>query len=232
MQFRFPLPMTRFFRGAQPLPRRHKSSAMLALERQSDSQLDNSIKAKPHRAKPAAKPLVQAGDSLVKRSLRAQHRTAQEPRLHNESEPLLGNERLTGLEPLQRGLRLPELHMKDRVPKQRIFQGQWVSDTLGHCQSFSPERQALLGIPEHPMDLPANIARAYARIVSAIEQAMRAVSLWIIELAPCLAMLAGGRRLACEQTGRPGAVMGLQPQSVVRLACGQLLQPVRQSAAV
>ena len=61
------------------------------------------------------------------------------------------------------------------------------------------------------MDLSANIACAYARIVSAVEQAMGAVSFRIIELAPSLAMLAGGRRLAGEQTGRPGAVMGLQP---------------------
>ena len=82
------------------------------------------------------------------------------------------------------------------------------------------------------MDPCANIAGADAGIVATIKQAMGAVPLGIIELAPRLAVRARGGRLAGERTGRPGAMVRLQTQFVVRLARGQLLQPVRQSAAV
>src|SRR6516225_2778438 len=97
MQFCFPLPMTRLFPGGQPVPCRNESCTMLAFERQRVGQPDNSVKAKPHRAETAAKPLAQTSDRLVKRSLRAQHGAAQKPRLRDESEPLLGNQRLTRL---------------------------------------------------------------------------------------------------------------------------------------
>ena len=82
------------------------------------------------------------------------------------------------------------------------------------------------------MDLRTEVAGAHARIVPAIEQAVEAVPLGIIEPAPRLAVLARGRRLAGKQTGRPGAVMRLQTQPIVRVVRGQLQQPVRQSAAV
>ena len=107
-----------------------------------------------------------------------------------------------------------------------------MSDPLGQCQCFATDRQGLLGISEQPMGLRAHVARAHARVVAAIEQAVGAVPLRIIEPAPRLAVLAGSRRLAGKQTGRPGAVMRLQTQSVVRVVRGQLQQPVRQSAAL
>ena len=61
---------------------------------------------------------------------------------------------------------------------------------------------------------------------------MEAVPLGIIELAPRLAVLARGHRLAGEQTGRPGAVVRLEPQFVVGAVRGQALQPARQFATV
>src|SRR5215831_16127919 len=82
------------------------------------------------------------------------------------------------------------------------------------------------------MDLGANEAGTDAGIVAAIKQAVGAVPLRIIERAPRLAVFARDRRLAGEQTGRPGAVVRLQTQFVVRLARGQLLQSVGQPAAV
>ena len=56
--------------------------------------------------------------------------------------------------------------------------------------------------------------------------------LGIIEPASRFAVLARGHRLASEQIGCPGAVVRLQTQFVVGFVRGQLLQPVRQSAAV
>ena len=74
------------------------------------------------------------------------------------------------------------------------------------------------------MGLSSDFARAYAWIVPSVMQAMGAVTLRIIEPAPRLAMLAGCRWLAGEQVGRPGAVVRLQSQFVVRVVSGQLLQ--------
>ena len=65
----------------------------------------------------------------------------------------------------------------------------------------------------------------------AIEQAMGAVPLQIIKPASCLAVIAGGCWFTGKQGRRPGAVMRLQTQPVIRVALGQLQQPIRQSAS-
>src|SRR5580704_4589382 len=82
------------------------------------------------------------------------------------------------------------------------------------------------------MDLRAYVAGTGARVVPAIEVAMEAVPLRIIKLVPRLAVLARGHWLAGEQAGRPGAVVGLEPQCVVGAVYSQALQPARQFAAV
>ena len=79
---------------------------MLALPRHRFGQAGKPVRTKPHRADPAGKPLAQAGDSLLERSLRAQRGAAQEPRFHHEPKPLLRSQRLGRLEPLQRQFRL------------------------------------------------------------------------------------------------------------------------------
>jgi hypothetical protein len=68
--------------------------------------------------------------------------------------------------------------------------------------------------------------------VPAIELAVEAVPLEVIEPAPSLAMLARGRRLARVQTRPPGAMMCLQTQFVVRVPGSQLLKAVRQPTAI
>ena len=95
----------------------------------------------------------------------------------------------------------------------------------GHFQSSEDEQGArplpllrclmskLVGIPKQPIDHRAQEPCADARVVPAIEQAVRAVPLGIIEPTPCIAVLARGRRLTGKQTGCPSAVMRLQTQS-------------------
>ena len=70
------------------------------------------------------------------------------------------------------------------------------------------------------MDLRTHVAGADTRIVPAIEQAVGIVPLGIIKLAPGLAVLAGSPRLPGKQTRRPGAVMRLQAQAIIRSAGG------------
>jgi hypothetical protein len=48
------------------------------------------------------------------------------------------------------------------------------------------------------MSLRSNFARAYAGVMSAVKQAMEAVTLGIIEMAPRLGMLSSAHRLASE----------------------------------
>ena len=85
----------------------------------------------------------------------------------------------------------------------------------------------MLGKTEQQMDLRSKVTGAYARVVSTIELAMEAVPLGIVELATRLAVVARGSQVAGEQTGRPGAVVRLEPQFVVGVVRGQVLQPVR-----
>ena len=73
---------------------------------------------------------------------------------------------------------------------------------------------------------------AHAGVVPAKMLVVKAVSFGIIKPTPRIAVLAGCRRFAGEHCGRPGAVMGLQVQSFVRLARGQLQQAVLQSSAL
>ena len=73
---------------------------------------------------------------------------------------------------------------------------------------------------------------AHSGVVPAIKQAVGAVQLRIIEPAPGLAAAAGSDRLAGKQRRRPGAVVRLQTQFVVRVFGSQLLKAVRQPAAI
>jgi hypothetical protein len=82
------------------------------------------------------------------------------------------------------------------------------------------------------MGLRTQIEGTCARIVTAIALMVEAVSLGIIELAPCVAVIARRRRLAAVQGGRPRAVVRLEEKVIVLIVCGELLQPVRQSAAI
>ena len=79
---------------------------MCALPRQRFGQPGEAVEAKPHRAEPAGKPLVQASGSLLERSLRAQSGAAQEARFPYEPKPLLRSQHLSRLEPSQRNCRL------------------------------------------------------------------------------------------------------------------------------
>jgi len=81
------------------------------------------------------------------------------------------------------------------------------------------------------MRLRAVVGGTDARVVPAIERAVGEVPLGIIKSAPRLAVLAFCRRLAAPEASRPGAVMSLQKQSIVRLVRSQLEQLVRQFAA-
>src|SRR5215813_6040781 len=101
---------------------------MLTLARQGVGQLHNAVQAKPRRTERAGKALTQAADSLLESSLRAQRRTAQEPRFHHEPEPVPGNERLGRLEPLQRQSRRAAIKVKHRVEQQSIYEAERVSD--------------------------------------------------------------------------------------------------------
>src|SRR5580704_9574798 len=102
-----------------------------------------------------------------------------------------------------------------------------MANLFRHCQRVAADRQTLLWISEQPIRLRTHIAGANAWIVAAIEPAVEIMPVGIIEPASGLAMLACRRRLTGEHTGRPSAVMGLQAQSVVRGACGQLQQSIR-----
>jgi hypothetical protein len=75
-------------------------------------------------------------------------------------------------------------------------------------------------------------AGTHAGIVPPVKKAVRAVSLRIIEPSPHLVVLAACRRVASERGSRPGAVMSLQAQPVVRTTSAQLQEPVRKFATV
>jgi hypothetical protein len=118
------------------------------------------------------------------------------------------------------------------LKKQGQFEAERISKTFGERHCFAADREALFGIPKQPIRQPAQVPRARAGVVPAIEQAVGAVPLGIIEPSPSVRVLASGRGLAGEQTGRPSAVERLQTQSLVRIVRGQVQQPVRQSAAL
>jgi hypothetical protein len=61
---------------------------------------------------------------------------------------------------------------------------------------------------------------------------MGPVAFGIVKAAPGLTVLAHGCGLSTEQGGRPGAMMRLQPQPLVRTISGQLLKTVGDSAAL
>ena len=67
---------------------------MSVLVQQRIGQAGKSEGAKLYRAEPAGEPLVQAGNRLLERTLRAQRSAPDEPRFHDEAKPLLGSERL------------------------------------------------------------------------------------------------------------------------------------------
>src|SRR5437867_12988096 len=85
---------------------------------------------------------------------------------------------------------------------------------------------------EQPTRLSAEISRAQAGVMPTIELVEQPMPVGVIESTACFAVLAGGRRLAREQRSRPGAVVRLQAQFVIRIVRCQLLQPSRQSATV
>src|ERR1700740_3189121 len=87
-------------------------------------------------------------------------------------------------------------------------------------------------MPEQPMGLSRHVAGASARVVTTVKLAMVAVPFGIVEAATCLAVLVSDSGLAGEQTSRPGAVVGLQTQSLVSVICGQLLQTMGKFAAL
>ena len=73
---------------------------------------------------------------------------------------------------------------------QRCRQTEWVGNPLGQCQGVIAERYTLLGVPEQPLGQRTRHAGADAGIVPAIELAVEAVPLEVINPAPGLAMLA------------------------------------------
>ena len=76
------------------------------------------------------------------------------------------------------------------------------------------------------MHLRTHVASANARVMSAIEPVVETMPPGIVKPTTSFAVLAGSRRFAGKQIGRPSAVMGLQAQSIVRGVRGQLQQPV------
>ena len=211
MKLRLPLAVARLLRSTQPVFRRGKSRrhARPAVSGRRPTWPSRSIATASRRCLPG-KPLAQTGDSLLERSLRRQGGTAQELWFQHEAKPLLGGESFGGLEPLQRQFRFAAIEVKHRPVLQGACETERVGAPFGQCQSFAAKRQPLLGIPEQPMGLRTQVARARARVVPAIELMLEAVPLGIIEPAPLLAVIARRRRLAGEQTSRPSAMVRLQ----------------------
>ena len=69
-----------------------------------------------------------------------------------------------------------------------------MSDALGQYQCLIANREGSLRITKQPIDLRTDVARANARVMPAIEQAVVLMPLGIIKPAPLIAVLAGGGR--------------------------------------
>jgi len=82
------------------------------------------------------------------------------------------------------------------------------------------------------LGLRTHVAGANAGVVTSIKQAVAAMPFGIIEAEARLAVLAHSRRLAGEQTSRPGAMVRLQTQPLVRVGRGQSLKAVGKLAAL
>src|SRR5262249_8707242 len=98
MKFRGPLSVTCPFLGSKTLCCSDKGRTMLMLARQRFCEPGKHVQTKSHCAEPAGKSVAQASRALLVRSLCTQNRTAQEPWLKIEPEPLLRREGLGSLQ--------------------------------------------------------------------------------------------------------------------------------------
>ena len=232
MKFGLPLTVAHFLDGTKPISRRGDSGVIMTLAGQGIGEPGNAVASQPRAADHADKPFAQTRNGLFQRPLQSERGAAQELRLEHKAKALFGGDLLGRIEPLQRQFRLTTIKVKHRLVLQGNCETKRMGNALAQFQCCDTERQTLLRITEQPAGLRAEISGTHARVMAAIKLAMEAVPFRIVDPASRLGMLVRSRRLAGKHTSRPGGVVRLQRQFVVRAVSSQLLQPVRQPAAV
>src|SRR3954451_16486200 len=85
-------------------------------------------------------------------------------------------------------------------------------DTLRQFQRLRAERPPSLSVSKQPSGIRANLSRAHAGIMSAIQMPVQPVLLRIIKAPTGFGMLISRCQLAAPPIGRPRAVMCLETQ--------------------
>src|SRR5215472_9142720 len=99
-----------------------------------------------------------------------------------------------------------------------------MGDPLRQCQRISEAGERLLGITQQPFGMSTHVSGAGTGIMSAIDETMGRVLLRIVEQAPGVGVLASFCRVAGKRPRRPGAMMRLEPQSIIAFLFGHSQQ--------
>src|SRR6516165_6277202 len=219
VQFRIPLMLAGGVGYFQSLPqcgqcRRPIAAARQTLGqgRQTKRQIDS-----PSEPGPFRYALANAGDCFVDGTLSEQCRATQHAWFEIEREPLLRSHRLSSIELAQGSLWLTAIEVNLRRKKESKAQRERMGDPLGQRQSISDARKRLVRISEQRFGPSAMVLGANTGIVSAIDEPMERMLLRIVEKAPGVGVLAFLCRIPGKKPRRPGAVMCLEPQSIIPL---------------
>ena len=133
---------------------------------------------------------------------------------------MLRSQHLGGFELAQGSFGLAAIEVKHRGKNESDTQRERVGDPLGQHQRIGGACERLLRISEQPFRHTANISGAGTGIMPAIDETMRRMLLGIVEPAPGIGVLAGLCRIPGPTPRRPGAMMRLEPQSIISLRFG------------
>src|SRR5437879_1035719 len=106
-----------------------------------------------------------------------------------------------------------QMHVRGIFASQ--FHGERIRQSVSHAHGFVGAVYRPVGITEKPICLGRGIAGAGSRIVAAVNEPVRPVSLGIVKAAPFGYMRMSLHQIPAKKLGRPSAVMRLKMEAVI-----------------